>query len=214
MARVILEIKGTTPLMMHNERLSDPDDEFAKEIKTITNKGTNQTESDKQLISKLEFYGGLYTNSDGDVIIPSANIIKCLKEGGTVTKSGKKISQGLAPHSLATPLMVINGSRNKDQLWAKPEHVDRRQVKVGRGRIKRTRPIFPLWGLRAEFELLEDVLSLTQFGAIVELSGRAIGLGDARILGYGRFEAKVVKTTQAQRAPRGQDAMAAEGAPA
>jgi hypothetical protein len=31
--RVYLELIGRTPLMMHNERLSDPDDGYSKQIR-------------------------------------------------------------------------------------------------------------------------------------------------------------------------------------
>lgn len=36
--QVQIEIKGTSPLLMHNGRLSDPDDEWAREIAKITAK--------------------------------------------------------------------------------------------------------------------------------------------------------------------------------
>lgn len=44
-----------------------------------------------------------------------------------------------------------------------------------------------------EAELLEDALDFADLVAVVELAGRVEGLGDARKLGYGRFEAEIEK---------------------
>ena len=190
--RVSVEITGTTPLMMHNERLSDQDDEYTKAIKEYTDKGKNQTETDKQQVSSLEWRGGVYLDGNDEIVIPAANIVKCFKEAGTRTKSGKKITGGVSPVALVFPL-EIDGPRHVDELRKSDRYYDRRMVKVGRGRIKRTRPIFAKWKIVPEFEIAESVLNLDAFRGIVELAGTAEGLGDARILGYGRFKAKVTK---------------------
>jgi hypothetical protein len=191
--RVHIELTGTTPLMMHNERLSDPDDEHTKQIKEITSKRTNQTEKDKELVSKLEWFGGLYTNGSKEPIIPSANTVKCFRETAAVTKEGRKVARGISPLTLHSPL-IYDGPKDLLKLYANPAFVDRRQVKVpGGGRVKRTRPIFPAWGLVVDFELLTDVLDFSRLQDIAALAGLATGLGDARILGYGRFKAKVTK---------------------
>ncbi len=191
--RIRIELTGTTPLMMHNERLSDPDDEHTKQIKEITDKGTNQTEEDKRALSKLEWFGGLYTNGSKEPIVPTANIVKCFRETAAITKDGRRIARGLSPLALHSPL-IYDGPKDMKKLYEQPGFADRRQVKVGRGRIKRTRPFFPAWALTAEFELLVDVLDFKRLSDIAELSGLATGLGDARILGYGRFKSKVSKT--------------------
>ena len=191
--RIQVELTGRTPLLMHNERLSDPTNEWAIAIKEITDKKTNQTEKDRDQVSKLEWYGGIYADQNKEVVIPAANLIKCFREAASVTKSSMKIARGLSPTKLHVPLINGGKSRNIDELWKDPVHADRRQVKVGRSRVKRTRPKFPVWSLIAEFELVEDVLDLSTVTSIIELAGVATGLGDARILGHGRFDAQVRK---------------------
>lgn len=192
--RIRIELTGTAPLLMHNERLSDPDDEFARQIKEITDKGTNQTTADKELVSKLEWFGGLYTYTNGvkEVVLPTANVIRCLRETAAITKDGKRIARGISPLVLHVPLLH-GGPKDVAKLYEDGKYIDRRQVKVGRGRIKRTRPIFPQWAAAFDFELLTDVLNLQRLIDIAELAGLATGLGDARILGYGRFKAAVKK---------------------
>lgn len=190
--RIHIELTGKTPLMMHNERLSDPDDPYTKQIKEITAKRTNQTENDKEMISKLEWRGGIYADDKGNVIVPTANLTRCFREAAAVTKAGRKIARGLSPFEMAMPL-ITDGPRHIDKLIADPKYFDKRQVKVGNGRVKRTRPIFPKWSVAADFELLEDVLNFDELASIADLAGRAVGMCDARILGHGRFEAKVSK---------------------
>jgi len=178
--------------MMHNERLSDPDDEYTQQIKEITNKRTNQTEQDKALVSKLEWFGGIYTNGSKTLIMPAANIIRCFRATASYTKDGKKLAGGLSPTALYFPF-VHGGPQDLAKMFADRSYVDRRQVKVGRGRVKRTRPIFPQWEIPAEFELFEDILDFSRLQRIAEDAGRSQGLCDARILGYGRFKTEVKK---------------------
>jgi hypothetical protein len=190
--RVRLELTGTTPLMMHNEQLSDGDNEFSKQIKELTAKRTNQTEQDKQTVSKLEWFGGLYTNGSREPVVPTPNIVKCLRETASATKEGRKITRGISPVALHSPL-IYDGPRDIKLLYENPAFVDRRQVKIQSGRIKRTRPIFPEWSLTAEFELLTDVLDFDRLRDIADLAGRATGLGDGRIIGFGRFTSEVTR---------------------
>ena len=198
--RIVIELQGPTPLMMHNERLSLRDNPFARQIAEITAKGVNQTDADKELVAKLEWYGGLYTDAAGNVVLPTKNVIKSFAEAGTITKSGKKIKQGITPYAMDVPL-IIPDPLHQDTLWEKPQYRDARPVKIGRGKILRTRPIFHRWAATLDAELLTDVLNIDQAVSIAELAGRAVGLCDARNIGYGRFTAKLKKLTAPKRAP-------------
>jgi hypothetical protein len=190
--KILLELKGSTSLLMHNERLSDPDDQYTRQIKEITDKGKDQTDTDKQTVSKLEWRGGLY-DENGIVVMPMKNIIRCLREAAAIIRAGRKIARGLTPLELAVPFQT-DGSGKVDELIAREQHFHRCMVKVPKGgRVKRTRPIFQRWGLSAPFELMDDQLSFSSLQNIAETAGRAVGLGDARILGHGRFEAKIKK---------------------
>lgn len=189
--RVQINMTGKTPLLMHNERLADQDDEITKQIKEITAKGKDQTDKDKETVSLLEFRGGLYLDAKGEICMPSINVLRCLRDTATATKSGKKISGGLTPFDLNVPI-DIGGPTHVDKLIKNPIHFDRRMVKVS-GRVKRTRPIFPKWSLSIEFEMLEDILNFSALVNIVEMAGRSTGLGDARKIGYGRFQGEVKK---------------------
>jgi hypothetical protein len=190
--RIKVTLEGVTPLMMHNERLANSEDQFTRQIKEITAKGKNQTDKDRADVSKLEWYGGLYTDANGNLVIPAANIIKCFRDRATATKEGKKIAAAITPTALNFPL-INGGPSNPDEIFKKPEYIDKRSVGIGRKRVTRTRPIFHRWSVVSEFELVDEVMNLSDFERIAEGAGVSTGLGDARIIGYGRFKAKVKK---------------------
>ena len=193
--RIQIQLTGTTPLMMHNEQLSDPSNKFTVAIKELTAKGKNKTIKDDEEISKLEWHGGAYADNENKVVMPAANVIRCLRETAAITRQGRNIARALSPLTMFVPLIVIDGPRVLNELWGngRTQYIDRRMVKPQRGRIKRTRPIFPKWELIIEFELLDTVMNFTALQNICEVAGLSTGLGDARILGYGRFECKIVK---------------------
>jgi hypothetical protein len=87
--KVLLKLEGQSPLVMHNERLADPLDEFTRAIGAISKK-RNKTEADHMEIGRLEFFGGLYANPmipgptavNGQIpCLPAWNIIRCLQDG-------------------------------------------------------------------------------------------------------------------------------------
>ena len=188
--RIRSYMTGTTPIMLHSDRLSDPDDPIVKQIRQITDKKKNQTEEDKKIVSKLEWFGALYTNGAKELVIPAANLIKLFRETGAITKDGTKIAKGVTPLALHFPL-IHDGPKDLEKLFAAGPYVDRRPVGVGRSRIIRTRPIFPTWAIQADFEVLTDAINIDRASEIIVLGGISTGLGDARILGYGRYSAKV-----------------------
>jgi hypothetical protein len=190
--KIQIDIQGTSPLMMHNERLANSEDPFTKQIKELTDKKTNKTDRDKAEISKLEWYGGIYANGSKELVMPSANVLKCLRDAAKATKEGQKVAAALTPMTLYVPF-VYKGPKEIDAVFADPSFTDRRLVKVKSGRVLRTRPIFPQWGLSIQFTLLDTVMNYGNIERIAETAGQATGLCDARILGYGRFDAKVKK---------------------
>lgn len=192
--KVQVELTGTSALLMHNERLSDPDDKYTKAIKEITEKKKDQTEKDRQNVADLEWRGGLYFDEQTQqVIMPAANIVRCFRQAAAMTRDGTKIAGAFIPSAMSYPLM-FEGPQDYESLRDSPVFRDRRQVKVQRGRISRTRPIFSKWAVKASFHLIDTVMNLSKLQAIGDTAGIAIGLCDARILGYGRFTCKISKS--------------------
>ena len=80
--KISINLFGTTPLLVHNVQLADPDNTFARKIATITGK-RKKTPEDRAVIADLEWMGGLYMDGD-ECVMPTANFTWCLEKGGTL----------------------------------------------------------------------------------------------------------------------------------
>ena len=189
--RINIELTGTSPLLCHNVRLADPDDEIVKAIAAITSK-RKKTEDDRIEIARLEWWGGLYVE-DGMPVMPTGNVRKALIQAGKISKQGTQITRALAFTALTVPV-IHDGPASLDALYERKDFHHRASVGIGAKRTMRTRPCFPRWAVTAEAELFEDVMDLDDFKRVAARAGIAEGLGDNRVNGYGRFEVKVVKS--------------------
>jgi hypothetical protein len=192
--RVDVQLKGTTPLLMHNSQLADPDNEWTKAIDRINAKAKNMTEDDRREKARLQWFGGLYVSHNGTPgpVIPTANLRRCFQEAAKATKEGKTITRAVVPNDLEVPLLY-DGPRDVQELFKLPHFVHTTMVGINRGKVQGTRPIFPHWEVRCRFELVTELLDFDGFVEIVRRAGITEGLGDNRINGFGRFEAKVIK---------------------
>lgn len=189
--RVLFQVRGKTPLVMHNIQMADKQNDFARQIGEIMAKRT-KTEEDYARVEELEFFGGLYYDPDIGVHMPMPNILKCLEEAAKITKQGRQLIRAVAMTTDRVPL-EYEGPRKPKDLWEKPEFKLRKIVGVQRQRVMRMRPIFRQWGLLFDVELQTDILDLVDLVQIANSGGRSEGLGDARRLGYGRFEVEVAQ---------------------
>lgn len=188
--RISLHLTGSTPLMVHNVALADPDNPYVRQIAAITSK-RSKTPEDRAEIARLEWLGGLYVD-DGVAVMPTANVRRALERAGALRRLGAAVVRGVIPYTVSVPI-DHNGPREVAKLVELPEYRDTRPVGVQRAKTVRTRPVFRDWSLSMEAELLEDVLDFDDLAAVAELAGRVEGLGDARKLGYGRFEREADK---------------------
>lgn len=184
-----LELTGTSPLLCHNIGLADPDNPFTKEIQTYTSK-RKKTEDDRRAIERLEWFGGLYLEDDRPVM-PTANVRRAFVEAGKISKQGLQVSRSLSFTELSVPI-AHDGPSDIEALFAQPQYSNRAAVGVSGKRVMRVRPQFPRWALVASAYLLEDVMDPDDLKRVAGRSGMAIGLGDNRINGFGRFTVNVI----------------------
>lgn len=194
--KIRIELQGTSPLLMHNPRMVDPEFELNREIKTITSK-RKKTDEDHRQLQRLEWYGGLYTmNGQGRAALvsqPTAKVRKCIINTAKISKSGKMVERALSFAELDVPL-VHDGPKDVDAIFAEPRFHSRLSVGVGNKRVMRVRPKFYPWSLAVSGLFVDDAgLNFDDFERIVELAGIVEGIGDNRVNGYGRFVGKVVK---------------------
>lgn len=189
--QVRLTISGTTSLLMHNARLSDPLDSVTKRLKAVSSKRT-KTEDDHEEMSRIEFEGGLYMDPDVGPYIPGVNLHRCLVEGAKLNKLGRAVERGvIVLGSDVLPLAYL-GPRDVDGLYADKTYVSRKSVGVTTSRVMRTRPEFHQWALEADLLVDQGVLDLEQISTIAFKAGQMVGLGDYRPR-FGRFDVKVTK---------------------
>lgn len=186
---ITFELTGTQPLLCHNISLADPDNPIVAEIATYTGK-RKKTEDDRRAIERLEWYGGLYIDN-GRPVLPTANIRKSFIRAGTISKLGTAVTRALQFTSLQVPI-AHGGPDDIDLLFADKSFHNRAAVGISGKRTMRVRPMFPKWAVVAEAILLEDVMDLADLVRVADLAGKAEGLGDNRVNGYGRYAVRVL----------------------
>ena len=184
MKEIKFSIKGTTPLMMHSERLANPFDGLTKQFKAITGK-RKKTEDDLLEMARLEWIGGLYHDDDAGVHIPGYNVLACLISGGKIHKLGTAIKRAALVLE-DKPALQFDGPKDQTALFADKRFVDMRSVKVGTSKVMRCRPIFRTWGLTFTVMFDENTLQRDDIARCLESAGAMVGLGDYRPR-FGRF---------------------------
>lgn len=189
--RVRITLEGTSPLLMHNPQMVDPEFELNRQIKALTGK-RNKTDEDLRQIERLEWFGGLYVEN-GTVVQPTSKVRKCLINTARISKQGKMVERALSFSALNIPLRY-DGPKDIEILAKDERYASRLSVGIGPKRVMRVRPQFFPWGLVVEGLFVEDAgLNFDALKAIVELAGLVEGIGDNRVNGYGRFVGTVVE---------------------
>jgi hypothetical protein len=176
--KIRMTLRGTAPLLMHNQRLADPLDRYAKALKTITGK-KKKTDEDHEEMARIEFEGGIYLDPTLGPFVPGVNVHRSLVEGARITKRGKDVERGLLVIDTVCPI-AYTGPRDVASLYANKDHVSRLSAKVGQSRVMRTRPRFPEWALECDAEIDPGQLDFDDVCVIAETAGSMAGLGDYR----------------------------------
>lgn len=187
--KITIDLTGTSPLLMHNPRMVDPQFELNRQIKALTSK-RKRTDEDLAAIEKLEWYGGLYAE-DGVVVQPTSKVRKCLINTAKIHKLGRSMERALSIAELYVPL-IYDGPTKIDDLFADTRFHSRLSVGVGNKRVMRVRPKFFPWALTVHGLFVDDAgMNVDELERIVEMAGLVEGIGDNRVNGYGRFIGKV-----------------------
>lgn len=190
--KVRIEMTGTSPLLLHNVQLASPLNEYAKRLKALNAK-RNKTEEDRLLVARVEWEAGWYWDDDLGPVVPTTLIRGALIGGAKLTRAGKTIERGLSALDYQVPLHY-DGPRNLSDLWGDgigSPFVDLRSVVVQRQKIDRCRPKIRDWSVVSDWLLDTAVIEPDGFAEIVKTAGRTQGIGDARSLSFGRFDATI-----------------------
>ena len=195
MIQVRTILVGTSPLVMKNPSMADPDYEYTEAIARITARGSKMTKEERKEKSSLQFQGSLYFDTEVGPFIPMANMRKCFIQAARIRKLGTAVERAVNADGMLAPV-DYKGPRDVRGLLNDPAYRYRTMVNANPSSGKKSmvplvRPMFPRWKVAAEWQLLTDVLDFDKFVDLVSVAGKVEGLGDNRRNGYGRFTAEV-----------------------
>ena len=185
MEQINIRIVGTSPLMMHSDRLANPLAPETQAHKELTSK-RKKTEDDHLAIARSEFVAGCYWTERDGFYIPGQNLDATFLAGAKLQKLGTHWKRGALVLENRVKLLH-DGPATPAELWKAPEHVDCRGVKVGTAKIMRYRPVFLTWAAEMTISVNADVLNLSEARKAIEDGGALIGTCEYRPR-FGRFE--------------------------
>lgn len=178
-------IRGTSPLLMHSDKLVNPLHPLAIELKKLTST-RKKTEAILKEISSLEWSAAIYHDESVGPYIPGANLYAAVIAGAKFNKLGAACKRGMLVSEDKCPL-IYKGSRDKQSLYEEGSFVDYRSVKIQTAKIMRCRPIFRSWETSFTIVFNEEILNKEQLRQAVVDAGNLVGVCDYRPL-FGRFE--------------------------
>jgi hypothetical protein len=196
-----VSIQGTVAMLLQNGRMANPLDPMSKELKKITGK-KKKTDDDHELMSRIEWYGGLYTTEDGlikvtgnivsveqkfgRVCIPSDLLESALIQGGKAFRKGEAFKAGVfVDHH---PLLVYDGPKDVEEMLHGGGFRDTRKVGIMGKSVMRTRVIFKAgWKLNFTISYIPSLLDEREVLEALEVVGNTKGIGTYRPK-FGRFK--------------------------
>lgn len=189
MEQLKLKITGTSPLMMHSDRLANPLLAETKAHKSLTAK-RKKVDEDHLAIAKSEFVSGCYWHADEGFFIPGANLDATFLAGAKLSKLGVHWRRGALVLEQRVKLLH-EGPSTPEKLWEDPRYIDCRGVKIGASKLMRYRPIFLQWAAELTVALNVDVLNVSEAKKAIEDAGKLIGTCEFRPR-FGRFAVQYV----------------------
>ena len=186
MKKIHITFKGTAPLLMHSCKCVSPLHPLTKEMKKYTSK-RKKTEEDFEIISDLEWEGGLYWHDSVGLHIPAECIEATIQNGAKANKKGKDIERYFNVETLYAPL-DIGEKLTKEELKKDLHYRDVRAMTVNRAKIMRTRPRFNVWTTEFDAVYDENKLDIDTIVDALEYAGQYVGILDSRPK-YGKFVA-------------------------
>lgn len=195
-ARAEIELTGVSPLVLNNIRLADPTDPVVIKIKEITSK-PRKTPEDLANKEELQWRGSLYLDANGNLIFPVRNILKGISEAARGFKLGPAVERGGVGFIEVEVPLIHDGPDDPAKLWEDGRYrfrtiVNGNPSSRNRAMVPSMRPIFPVWSLKLSALVFTDILGWDDFIKTTDATG-AQGIGNARKLGMGKFEAKVTR---------------------
>jgi hypothetical protein len=160
------------------------DSVYAREVKPYASK-KDKSDKDHEMISRLQFHGGLYLNDKKQIIIPAEVIEATIYAAAKKTKQGKLIQSSVFVEGIGFPLKY-DGEQDYKKRFDIEECKKVCLVKIKQNKVLSTRPMFNKWELDAEITYNPSIINKEVLKQIIMTSGQ-IGLCDWRPK-FGRFD--------------------------
>ena len=196
-----LEIKGTSPLIIHNGAGANPIDprempdflqkkfdckRYIEAIKPLSSK-KKKSETDFENLALLGFYSSLYLNDKGQIIIPAECFLAQIIKQSMDLRKGPLFKKAVTVPKDSV-LEFENKSKPLKSLFEKHRYDS--IVRIASAKTPRTRAIFNKWSFKIEIEFISDLLSKQDLIEVIDL-GKFSGFL-ARRPQYGRYTYKVI----------------------
>ena len=171
MKKIVVEIEGTSPLLMHS---------CANMMQQAATKNPA-----KNYDPRVDAENVAYRDKAGDLIVPSRCLKACILNAASWYKFGKKSAkQILAGCTRIEPYdIALSDAKGKS---LKDYEIDQRPVVVQRSRIIRARPRLDEWRLKFNIIYNDEIIGDVQIiKSIIEEGGQRIGILDNRPQKYG-----------------------------
>ena len=183
MKEMLIRLKSSCPLIMHNGQTADPLNWYAKELKKLSS-NKKKTEEIYKEMARLEWRASLYTNADGRLVLPNELIEATIHNGAKAAKKGKDFKAGVFVNEDA--LLDIGNKKTADELIDEQKYRFIRAVRVNQARVMRTRAIFNQWQTQFPVIYDDEVVSEDDVVRAIAQAGTRVGFCDWRPK-YGRF---------------------------
>lgn len=200
--RAKLELTGRPPgLVLNNGELADDTNPIAIQIAELRPaRGKKLTDEQRERKDFLNWRGSLYLSGGGQLVLPARALFKAIVEAARAPefKLGTMIEDRGAV-TLGEIELPVNhdGPDDLDKLWADSRYRFRTLVNPNpssakKGKLPLMRPVFPVWSTEATALILPEMINWDAFCKIAESAGN-VGVGNARKIGYGRFDLRVTQ---------------------
>ncbi len=202
--RVTLELTGRPPgLVLNNGELADDTNPIAVQIAELVDAGRGRkklTDEQRERKDHLNWRGSLYVNQDGKLYLPANNLLRAIVAAAREYNLGTKIEdRGAIMLEAAPPELIIDhdGPDDLKKLWADTRYRFRTLVNPNpssrnKGLLPLMRPVFPGWSITTTAVIIPEMINWESFVKVMEAAGN-VGVGNARKIGYGRFNVKITK---------------------
>jgi len=183
-----VESNGSS-MMMHNSRLANPFDKYAKRLAELHVKKRSRSVDKLEVLEEMaqvEWEGGLYHDETLGPYIPAEVVRASIIGGAKNSRGGAACARAVTVIGGRFPLLY-DGPRDLDGLWADENFMDQRIVTIVKSKVLRTRAIFSDWSLEFTIGYDENAIAHEALLRYVQDAGLYAGFGDARTLGFGRW---------------------------